>query len=88
MSLTVYLSINFQLTQNGKSDLLTVPLLSLTGLYLWWWLVGSEIVQSVRQVVTTALALGDQLILALGDQLTLALAVVEIGCKSIVWGVR
>lgn len=86
-SLAVYLSLNVEIIDDERgSDLLAYPLLSLA-----WLLMLPHLLQALFQKITTTACTGlDQLwaSVRVGTQtLAVALALIQIGLKSLAWGV-
>ncbi len=85
-SISVYLSLNVHAQKdNGTTNLLTIPLLSLTTLLLWWWnlqtitgYIGWHIAYAVARI-RGQIEIWRRIIFT-------ALALCEIGVRSIIYG--
>lgn len=78
-ALAIYLSINIQVIRGERAQMLTFPLLSLTGLCLGLWTAWAGLGALADQVTDLGLTL-------IG-KIEVGLTLVGIGCKAVAWGV-
>jgi hypothetical protein len=74
-ALAIYLSLNIQVSRGEQGQLLTYPLLSLTGLCVGLW------------TVWAGLALVGERGATLLGKIEVGLTLLRIGCTSVAWGV-